>query len=87
MEGAGGKQHLRDCSCGSPPLVQSCWLSGACEGVNVASVFFLGGGARGVGIAVMQGPVGHQYISVSFNFEARGRHACGEIVLQIHTAC
>lgn len=44
MEGAGGKQHLRDCSCGSPPLVQSCWLSGACEGVNVASVFFLGGG-------------------------------------------
>lgn len=43
MEGAGGKQHLRDCSCGSP-LVQSCWLSGACEGVNVASVFFLGGG-------------------------------------------
>lgn len=50
MEGAGGKQHLRDCSCGSPPLVQSCWLSGACEGVNVASVFFLGG-ARGVGDA------------------------------------
>lgn len=45
MEGAGGKQHLRDCSCGSPPLVQSCWLSGACEGVNVASVFFLGGGS------------------------------------------
>lgn len=50
-------------------------------------LFFGGGGGRGVGIAVMQGPVGHQYISVSFNFGARGRHACGEIVLQIHTAC